>query len=44
MAKPEYIQKNRAWLEAKSQEDGVKPLDKGIFYKIIKSGKADGPT
>ncbi|WP_289872281.1 FKBP-type peptidyl-prolyl cis-trans isomerase [Duncaniella dubosii] len=44
MAKPEYIQKNKAWLEAKSHEDGVYPLDKGIFYKVIKRGRTDGPS
>ena len=44
MAKPEYIQKNKAWLEEKSREEGVYPLDKGVFYKIIKRGKTDGPT
>lgn len=44
MAKPEYIQKNKAWLEAKSHEDGVHPLDKGIFYKVIKRGRTDGPS
>lgn len=41
MAKQDYIIKNREWLEAKSREDGVKPLDKGIYYKVISSGKAD---
>lgn len=44
MAKQEYIEKNREWLAAKSQEDGVKPLDKGIFYKVIKSGNCSGAT
>ena len=44
MAKPEYVQKNKAWLEEKSREDGVKPLDKGIFYKSLKKGSVDGPT
>lgn len=44
MAKPEYVQKNKAWLEAKSKEEGVLPLDKGIYYKPVKRGRADGPT
>lgn len=44
MAKQEYIEKNRAWLAAKAQEPGVKALDKGIYYKVIKKGKGDGPT
>ena len=39
MAKQEYIEKNRNWLLEKSKEEGVLPLDKGIFYKVIKSGK-----
>lgn len=43
MAKQDYIIKNREWLAAKSQEAGVNPLDKGIFYKVIKSGKP-GPS
>ena len=43
MAKQEYIDKNRAWLQAKAQEPGVKPLDKGIYYKEIKKGKG-GPA
>lgn len=44
MAKPEYVQKNREWLVAKSKEEGVKPLDKGIYYKVIKKGNANGPS
>lgn len=43
MAKQEYIDKNRAWLQAKAQEQGVKPLDKGVYYREIKKGKG-GPT
>lgn len=42
MAKPEYIEKNRAWLKAKATEAGVKSLDKGILYKVIKSGNRGG--
>lgn len=38
MAKPDYIIKNREWLAAKSQEPGVFPIDKGIYYKVIKKG------
>ena len=30
MAKREYIQANKDWLEAKSKEEGVKALPKGI--------------
>lgn len=44
MAKPEYIQKSREWLAAKALEDGVKPLDKGIYYKVLKSGRPGAPA
>lgn len=40
--KKEYYDKNKAWLYAKSQEPGVKPLDKGIFYNVLKSGNRNG--
>lgn len=43
MAKEEYVKKNREWLAAKAAEPDVMPLDKGVFYKIIKNGKG-GPT
>ncbi len=43
MANKEYIDKNRRWLEEKSREEGVRPLDKGIFYKVIKKGQGDSP-
>ncbi|MCR5130139.1 MAG: FKBP-type peptidyl-prolyl cis-trans isomerase [Prevotella sp.] len=38
MAKREYIQANKEWLEAKSKEEGVKALPKGIFYKVLNEG------
>ena len=38
MAKQEYIDKNRQWLVEKSKEQGVLPLDKGIYYKVLKKG------
>lgn len=41
MAKQEYIEKNRAWLQEKAEEGGVKAIDKGILYKVIKKGKGD---
>lgn len=44
MAKQEYIEKNREWLRDKAQEPGVKPLDKGIYYKEIKSGNKKLPS
>ena len=37
--KKEYTAKNLAWLEEKSKEEGVKPLAKGIYYKVIKSAE-----
>ena len=37
--KEEYAAKNLAWLEEKSKEEGVKPLAKGIYYKVIKSAE-----
>ena len=40
MAKREYIQANKDWLEAKAQEDGVKALPKGIYYKVLAEGNA----
>ena len=39
-----YIQANRDWLVAKSQEDGVKALPKGIFYKVLAEGDATSTT
>lgn len=42
MPKREYIEKNRQWLADKAQEAGVKPLPKGIYYKVIASGDKDG--
>ena len=42
MNKREYIQANKDWLTAKAQEEGVKPLPKGIYYKVLAEGKADG--
>lgn len=42
MNRQEYMQANRDWLEAKSREKGVKPLPKGVFYKVIAEGRNDG--
>lgn len=42
MKKREYIEANKAWLKAKSQEAGVNPLPKGAYYKVITEGRADG--
>ena len=40
MNKREYIQANKDWLEAKSKEDGVKALPKGIYYKVLSEGRS----
>ena len=42
MNKREYTQANKDWLFAKAQEEGVKPLPNGIYYKVLAEGKADG--
>lgn len=40
MANQDYIRKNREWLEAKAAEPGVRLLDKGVYYKVLKKGGA----
>lgn len=40
--KREYAAANKRWLEEKSQEEGVKALPKGIYYKVLAEGKNDG--
>ena len=40
MAKREYIQANKDWLEAKAQEEVVRALPKGIYYKVLAEGNA----
>jgi len=42
MNKREYAQANMDWLAAKSKENGVKPLPKGIYYKVLAEGNAEG--
>lgn len=44
MAKQEYIDKNRQWLADKAKEAGVQCIDKGVLYKVIKSGNQKSPT
>ncbi len=44
MSKQEYIERNRQWLRDMAGQPGVKALDKGIFYRIVKKGKSEGPT
>lgn len=38
MNKREYVQANKDWLTAKAQEEGVKALSKGIYYKVLAEG------
>ena len=42
MNKREYAQANRVWIEAKAQEEGVKALPRGIYYKVLAEGRNDG--
>ena len=42
MGKKEYIQANQEWMAAKAQEEGVQALPKGIYYKVLATGKNDG--
>ncbi len=42
MAKREYIEANRRWLEEKAQEEGVKSLPRGMYYKVLASGNPEG--
>ena len=42
MNKREYAQANKEWLVNKAKEEGVKPLHKGIYYKVLVEGRADG--
>ena len=42
MAKNSYIQKNKEWLAEKAKEEGVRPLPKGIYYKVLAEGDQEG--
>ncbi len=42
MSKGAYAQSNQTWLATKAQEEGVKALPKGIYYKVLAEGKQDG--
>ncbi len=44
MSNRDYIQTNKAWLEARAKVDGVKALPKGVYYKVLKEGNKDGAT
>ena len=35
MGKKEYMQANKDWLAEKAKEEGVMPLPKGIYYKVL---------
>lgn len=39
-----YVQANRDWLVAKSQENGVKSLPKGVYYRVLAEGDHSGAT
>lgn len=40
--KSEYAKANKLWLEEKAKEEGVVALPKGIYYKVLGEGLADG--
>lgn len=42
MNKREYAQANKDWLAAKSREEGVRLLPKGVYYKVMSEGRGDG--
>ena len=42
MNKREYAQANKDWLAKKAEEEDVKSLPKGIYYKVITEGNGDG--
>ncbi len=42
MAKREYVEANKRWLEEKAREEGVQALPRGIYYKVLKAGNPDG--
>ena len=43
MNKRQYAQANKEWLAQKTKEADVCPLPKGIYYKVLAKGRADGP-
>lgn len=44
MNKREYAKANQEWLENKACEEGVKPLPKGIYYKVLQAGNPQGAS
>ena len=43
MNKRQYAQANKEWLAQKAKEADVCPLPKGVCYKVLAKGRADGP-
>ena len=42
MNKREYAKANLDWLAAKAEDEGVKPLPRGVYYKVLSEGVNDG--
>lgn len=42
MAKREYVEANKRWLEEKAKEEGVQALPRGIYYKGVEVGQSKG--
>lgn len=42
MNRKEYTKVNKEWLVSKASEEGVMPLAKGVYYKVITAGRNDG--
>lgn len=40
--KREYAEANRQWFIRKAAEESIQALPKGIYYKVLSPGKADG--
>ena len=40
----QYVQANKDWLVAKSKEEGVKMLPKGVFFKVLAEGDSTSAT
>lgn len=44
MANRKYIEANKNWIAAKSTEEDVLALDKGVFYKVLHTGDPSGKS
>lgn len=42
MSKREYIEANKEWLRERAQEEGVRSLPRGVYYKVLSEGRGDG--